>query len=56
MQLGQIATLAEVADRYAAAPEAAFGHSELRPVDLSPSDRAALISFLKTLDSEQQKR
>ena len=54
MQSGQIATLAEVINHYAAAPAAAFGHSELRPVDLSSSDRAALISFLTTLDPEPQ--
>ncbi|MBC7737837.1 MAG: methylamine utilization protein, partial [Candidatus Saccharibacteria bacterium] len=56
MQLGQIPTLAEVIDHYAAAPAAAFGHSELRPVDLSSSDRAALIAFLKTLDPEQHRK
>ena len=54
MQSGQIATLAEVVNHYAAAPAAAFGQSELRPVDLSSSDRAALVAFLTTLDPQLQ--
>ena len=54
MQSGQITTLAEVVNHYAAAPAAAFGQSELRPVDLSSSDRAALVAFLTTLDPELQ--
>jgi cytochrome c peroxidase len=52
MEAGQIASLAEVIDHYAAAPHAAHGHSELRPVALSPDERAALVAFLGSLDAE----
>jgi cytochrome c peroxidase len=49
MHAGQFATLAEVIDHDARAPEAASGHTELKPLDLSESERKELIAFLKAL-------
>lgn len=49
MHAGQFATLAEVLDHYNRAPEAPAGHSELKPLNLSASEIAELIAFLKTL-------
>lgn len=53
MHAGQIGTLAEVVDHYAAAPEAPAGHSELAPLDLPAKDRAALVAFLATLSADE---
>jgi cytochrome c peroxidase len=50
MHAGQIATLPEVVQHYAAAPPAAIGRSELeapRPRGLSPLERAQLVSVLR---------
>jgi cytochrome c peroxidase len=52
MHAGQIATLADVLDHYSAAPEAPLGHSELRPLSLSDTEREQLVAFLKTLDND----
>lgn len=49
MHSGQIATLADVIDHYAAAPHAPSGHSELEPVAFTDAEKAALMAFLKTL-------
>lgn len=50
MHAGQIGTLEEVLDHYAAAPAAPTGHTELRPKDLSEEERARLLAFLAALD------
>jgi cytochrome c peroxidase len=50
MHSGQIATLEDVVDHYARAPEAPAGHSELEPIVLTDRGRAALIAFLKALE------
>ena len=50
MHSGQIATLEEVVDHYARAPEAPSGHTELEPFVLTDRGRMALIAFLKTLE------
>ncbi|HKO16313.1 MAG TPA: cytochrome c peroxidase [Gemmatimonadaceae bacterium] len=49
MHAGQLATLAQVIAHYDAAPRAPFGHSELRPLRLSPVERGQLEAFLRTL-------
>ncbi|WP_414474604.1 cytochrome-c peroxidase [Microvirga sp. M2] len=49
MHAGQIRTLADVVAHYSAAPEAPAGHSELRPLILSESERRQLVAFLATL-------
>jgi cytochrome c peroxidase len=51
MHAGQLRTLGEVIDHYARAPKAPFGTSELKPVRLSPAERAQLEAFLRTLSS-----
>jgi cytochrome c peroxidase len=50
MHAGQIGTLEQVLDHYAAAPAAPEGHSELKPLDLTEPERAQLLAFLLTLD------
>ena len=50
MHAGQIGTLDEVLDHYAAAPEAPAGHSELRPLDLSDEEMVQLMAFLGTFE------
>jgi len=50
MHSGQIATLEEVVDHYARAPEAPSGHTELEPLVLTDRGRMALVAFLKTLE------
>jgi cytochrome c peroxidase len=47
---GQTATLSEVVDHYSEAPRAPIGYSELRPLDLSEREKAALRAFLGTLN------
>jgi cytochrome c peroxidase len=49
MHAGQIATLAEVIDHYDRAPKSPFGHSELKPLKLSATERRQIESFLRTL-------
>ena len=51
MDAGQFATLEEVLNHYNTAPEAPAGHSELEPLNLSDTQLAQIIAFLKTLDS-----
>lgn len=49
MHAGQFKTLGEVLDHYNRAPAAPAGHSELRPLNLSETEIAQLVAFLKTL-------
>ena len=49
MDAGQLATLDEVVAHYSAAPRAPFGHSELKPLHLSPAEQRQLVAFLRTL-------
>lgn len=49
MNAGQFATLAGVLDHYNRAPDAATGHSELRPLRLKPVELRQLEAFLRTL-------
>ena len=49
MHAGQHASLEAVVAHYDAAPHAPFGHSELRPLRLSPEERRQLAAFLRTL-------
>jgi len=50
MHAGQIGTLADVVAHYSTAPAAPAGHSELRPLNLSETERRQLIAFLATLN------
>ncbi|WP_233556356.1 cytochrome-c peroxidase [Noviherbaspirillum sedimenti] len=49
MHAGQLASLEEVVRHYAHAPEAAAGHSELKPIKLSVQEVQDVIAFLGTL-------
>ena len=49
MHAGQFATLEEVIDHYARAPQPGDGHSEPEPLQLSEREKAALVAFLGTL-------
>jgi cytochrome c peroxidase len=49
MHAGQVATLADVVMHYDRAPKAPFGHSELKPLRLSASERRQIEAFLRTL-------
>lgn len=49
MHAGQMSTLEAVVAHYAAAPRAPFGHSELKPLHLSPAEQRQLVAFLRTL-------
>jgi cytochrome c peroxidase len=49
MHAGQIATMAEVVRHYGKAPQAAAGHSELKPVRLTAAEVQDLVAFLGTL-------
>ena len=51
MHAGQMGTLAEVIEHYDRAPRAPAGTTELRPLRLSPRDRARLETYLRTLDA-----
>ena len=51
MHAGQYATLEDVVAHYNAAPRAPSGHSELRPLRLTPIEQRQLVAFLRTLDS-----
>lgn len=50
MHAGQIATLADVLEHYNRAPAAASGHTELKPLKLSPAELRQLEAFLRTLN------
>ena len=49
MHAGQLATLEEVVAHYNAAPAAPSGHSELKPLNLNPTEVRQLTAFLKSL-------
>lgn len=49
MHAGQIATLTDVIDHYDRAPRSPMGHSELKPLRLSATERRQIESFLRTL-------
>lgn len=50
MHAGQLATLSDVIAHYDRAPHAPAGHSELKPLRLSATERRQLEAFLHTLD------
>ncbi len=49
MHAGQVRSLADVIAHYDRAPAAPFGHSELRPLRLTSTERRQLEAFLRTL-------
>jgi cytochrome c peroxidase len=49
MHAGQLATLEQVVAHYSEAPAAPAGHSELKPLHLSPGEQRDLVAFLRTL-------
>ena len=49
MHAGQLGTLADVVAHYDRAPASIFGHSELKPLHLTPDERRQLEAFLRTL-------
>ena len=49
MHAGQLASLTDVLEHYSTAPRAPFGHSELKPLHLSLTERRQIIAFLGTL-------
>ena len=49
MHAGQLATLADVVAHYDRATAAPFGHSELKPLRLSDTEKRQIIAFLRTL-------
>ena len=52
MHAGQFATLEEVVDHYARAPEVPFPeHTDIQPAPFDERDRAHLVAFLATLTS-----
>ena len=51
MHAGQLATLADVVAHYDRAAAAPFGHSELKPLQLSNSERRQIEAFLRTLSA-----
>ncbi|MEO7360395.1 MAG: cytochrome c peroxidase [Gemmatimonadaceae bacterium] len=51
MHAGQLSTLAQVISHYDRAPLAPAGHSELRPIRLSPTERRQIEAFLGTLSA-----
>lgn len=52
MHAGQIASLTDVVKHYVNAPDAALGHSELKPMKLSTTEIRDLAAFLATLSGE----
>jgi cytochrome c peroxidase len=54
MHAGQLADLDAVLTHYRNAPRAPFGHSELKPLHLSDTEKRQLIAFLRTLDGPLQ--
>jgi cytochrome c peroxidase len=51
MHAGQFATLVDVVAHYDRAPAAPFGHSELKPLRLTATERQQIEAFLRTLSS-----
>jgi cytochrome c peroxidase len=51
MDAGQFATLDEVLDHYNTAPAAPEGHTELKPLNLTETERRQLEAFLRSLSS-----
>jgi len=51
MHAGQFASMREVLDHYNRAPAAPSGHSELKPLHLSPAEIGQLEAFLRALGS-----
>jgi cytochrome c peroxidase len=51
MHAGQFATLEQVLAHYNAAGSAPYGHSELKPLHLSPVELRQLAAFLQTLST-----
>jgi len=49
MHAGQFSTLAQVLEHYNRAPAASAGHSELKPLHLTPTEIGQLEAFLRTL-------
>ena len=49
MHAGQMASLADVVAHYSRAPAAPLGHTELKPLRLSPVEQRQLVAFLHTL-------
>jgi cytochrome c peroxidase len=49
MHAGQLASLTAVVQHYSDAPTAPSGHSELKPLHLSATERGQIIAFLGTL-------
>jgi cytochrome c peroxidase len=49
MHAGQLGSLEEVIAHYSTAPAAPSGHSELRPLQLTPQERTQLVSYLRSL-------
>ncbi|HEX7980057.1 MAG TPA: cytochrome c peroxidase, partial [Gemmatimonadaceae bacterium] len=54
MHAGQLADLDAVLTHYSSAPRAPFGHSELKPLRLSDTEKRQLIAFLRTLSGPLQ--
>jgi cytochrome c peroxidase len=50
MHAGQVASLTEVVRHYSKAPQAATGHSELKPLQLSENEVRDLVAFLGALN------
>jgi cytochrome c peroxidase len=51
MHAGQFATLDDVVAHYNAAAPAPSGHSELKPLRLTPQELRQLVAFLRSLSS-----
>jgi len=51
MHAGQLASLTEVVEHYDRAPSAPAGHTELRPLHLTPEERRQLVQFLGALSA-----
>lgn len=51
MHAGQLGSIDAVLAHYVAAPDAAIGHSELRPLQLDAAEIAQLTAFLATLEA-----
>jgi cytochrome c peroxidase len=51
MHAGQLATLAQVIAHYDRAPAAPAGHSELKPLRLSATERQQIEAFRRTLSA-----
>lgn len=51
MHAGQFTTLEQVVAHYSAAPRSPFGHTELKPLNLSADEQRQIVAFLRTLNS-----